>query len=141
MRLRRNTPLQAGTARGLALFVMVAVVLRFAVPAGAMIAPPSDAQAGPRIVLCTSAGMIEIAAADRFGVPASDDDGAPKESRKAEPCAFAGLTAPIGHPPPEVADAPRAAFTVPKVRMAAWQRPGLGLVAPPPPSTGPPAPL
>ncbi len=124
-------------SRVLAVLTVIALAVRFALPAGAMLAKPVDEGGLPSIVVCTSAGMVEITAPGDYGVPA--DKPAKKDTKSGEPCAFAGLSASLPVPSFSFDDLEQPAAAVLQVWGYSWQRPGEGLAAPPPPATGPPA--
>jgi hypothetical protein len=115
-------------------FIVLALAVRMVIPTGWM---PSFAEGRATITLCTSAGMVEAWL---------DEDGKIHKqnptNKKAgdQPCAFAGLNTAAGTP-----DVDSAAITpAPAHQQLLGRKPGsvaigLGLAAPPPPATAPPA--
>jgi len=124
-----------------ALLTVCAIAVRVLIPAGYMVAPTQGQGGLPAIVICTAQGAKTVAV-DASGV-VQDDQGAPKPADgKANPdhgCVFAGAVTPL--PVPSLILARAEAFvTLSQVDLPlAHQRPGLGLAAPPPFKTGPPA--
>ena len=125
-------------SRALAVLTVIALAVRFALPAGAMLDRPAEAGGMPTLVVCTSAGMVTIKADGDYGIPGKPDSKHQDNGKSGEHCTFAGLNAPVLAPTMMVVDLPRAVASAVEPWIARWQRPGLGLVAPPPPSTGPP---
>jgi hypothetical protein len=125
-------------SRALAVLTVIALAVRFAIPAGAMLDKPAEDGGMPTLVVCTSAGMITIKA-DGFGVPGKPDTRHQDNGKSGEPCVFSALSAPLLAPAFVFLDLPQVVFAAVLPWIATWQRPGLGLVAPPPPSTGPPS--
>ena len=125
-------------SRALAVLTVIALAVRFAIPAGVMLEKPADAGGMPTLVICTSAGMVTIKA-DGFGIAGKPDSGKQESGKAGEHCMFAGLGASLLAPAFVFIDLLRAVFAAVLPWIAVWQRPGLGLVAPPPPSTGPPS--
>jgi hypothetical protein len=125
-------------SRALAVLTVIALAVRFAIPAGAMLEKPADAGGMPTLVVCTSAGMITVKA-EGFGIPGKPDSKQQDNGKSGEPCTFSALGASLLAPAFVFIDMPRAVFAAVLPWIAVWQRPGLGLVAPPPPSTGPPS--
>ena len=111
------------------LLVALAFAVRLATPAGWML---SASASGPTLVICTGHGLQTLPD------PGKTPGHAPDKSSD-HPCVFAGAHAaptpaaliaiPTGSPAPVDA--------APSI-IAADQRPGRGLAAPPPPSHGPP---
>ena len=128
--------------RGLAVVLLVcALAMRMMVPSGFMIAPGQ----GATLVLCPGQGAMPIAMPhDMAGMAMPGHDmGKPgdKHRDKGEnlPCAFSpvGATAnlvSVAHPMP-----PTAIAAIAPTLFRIFVQPGLGLAAPPPPKTGPPA--
>jgi hypothetical protein len=119
---------------------VLALAVRFAIPAGIMLEKPAEDGDMPTLVICTNAGLITVKA-DGFGPPghSGKTDPAKHDSGKGgEPCVFAAVAAMVPPAAVFVTDLP-----VPVSPAAPWiavtQRPGEGLAAPPPPATGPPA--
>jgi hypothetical protein len=129
----RDRPIGGWAARALMALCLLALAARVALPAGTMLS--ADAGEGPTLVICTLEGPKTIAGDAAFGVPEPDRG----EATPDQPCPFAGVSgvalvagpASIALPAPPPVPAP--------VWSPAAPRPGLGLVAPPPPATGPPA--
>ena len=138
MMLRLHT---TGLPRGLLIALLFCVLaVRVVVPQGFMWASAADGS--PRIVLCSgfgaASGLTQIAAtalAAQHDSDRRDHDGKSVD----HPCAFAAASAAINlagdaHP----ATPQRLAAAAPVARYR-FLRPGIGLAAPPPPKTGPPA--
>ena len=123
------------TQRALAALFLLALSLRVALPVGTM--PVASAQ-GLSIVLCTGQGVMT-------GWVDSDGKlhkGKPNDTKADHPCAFSGLSAVVDVPSPDFLAAIH--FIAAIGSLAARLIPiaiGLGLAAPPPPATGPPATL
>ena len=118
---------------------VLALAVRFAIPAGIMLEKPAEDGDLPALVLCTSAGMVTIKA-DGFGIPGKTDPARHDDSGKSgEPCVFAAVAAHAVPPAPAVLDLPAPVASPAPFWAAVQQRPGEGLAAPPPPATGPPS--
>jgi hypothetical protein len=134
--------------RGLAVVLLVcALAIRMLVPSGFMIAPGQ----GATLILCPGQGAMPIAMPhDMAGMAMPGHDmGKPGDKHQGDkhqdrgdnlPCAFSpvGATAnlaSVAHPMPP---APITAAIAPSL-FRIFVQPGLGLAAPPPPKTGPPA--
>lgn len=121
---------------GLAL-VAFALLVRIMVPAGFMAAPDDLGRAG--IVICTGDGTMSLSV-DADGTvrktPLGDDHR--DKSQGDHPCAFAGAATPLDQPHLTLVRATFVATSDVQAARPAHQRPGLGLAAPPPPTTGPP---
>ena len=118
---------------------VLALAVRFAIPAGIMLEKPAEDGDLPALVLCTSAGMVTIKA-DGFGIPGKTDPARHDDSGKSgEPCVFAAVAAITAPPAPAVLEVPAPVATPAPFWAAVQQRPGEGLAAPPPPATGPPS--
>jgi hypothetical protein len=117
-----------GGAWALALIALLVSVLS---PSGFM-PRAADGLGGPgfALVICTGHAQSD---------PGKTGSGAPAHA-VAGLCAFAGgaSLAASGDPGPRLARGP-VFYAEPVVFAAVAQRPGLGLAAPPPPKTGPPA--
>jgi hypothetical protein len=127
-RFRTGERLRGG-ALALALLALLVGVLS---PSGFM--PSARASVGGpgfALVICTGHARPD---------PGKNGSGAPATA-SADLCAFAGgaSLAASGDSGPRLAREP-VFYAEPVVFAAAAQRPGLGLAAPPPPKTGPPAP-
>lgn len=122
------------------LLAVLALIFRIAIPSGYMVGTPGAGTGLPPLVICTGSGAMTVAA-DPAGAPAGGDHqknpGQPGGSE--HPCAFAAAA--IGFEPPVLTDiaAPPAVADAPPPALPATQRPGQGLAAPPPPTTGPPS--
>lgn len=117
--------------------VAFALMVRILVPAGYMAA--AGAGGAPAIVICTGEGALAITVeADGTARKTPVDDGHSDTSQSDHPCAFAGATTPLAAPSLALAAAPLAVEAAAAPSLPAHQRPGLGLAAPPPPTTGPP---
>ena len=117
---------------GLALFV------RLLIPAGYLLSEQSASSGLPNLVICTGHGELVVAVdADGKPVPAKHDGG--KSKGGDHPCTYSSASA--------AQVAPLLLATVEPIRLASTQsspllttqRPGLGLAAPPPYTTGPPS--
>jgi hypothetical protein len=134
--------------RGLAVVLLVcALAMRMLVPSGFMIAPGVH---GATLVLCPGQGAMPAAMPHDMGAMAmpghamskpSDKHPDDKHQEKGDnlPCAFSpvGATAnlvSVAHPMPPV-----AVIAIAPTLFRIFVQPGLGLAAPPPPKTGPPA--
>ena len=122
---------------------MAAVMLRALIPAGFMLAPPGEAQAGGiPIVLCTEQGSITALLADDGSIVEPGADGPDPHdpvTDSHDSCLFA--QAQTGPSPPQTlaAEPPRIQATEAEGRqLPADLVPGRGLAAPPPPATAPP---
>ncbi|MEN3952383.1 hypothetical protein [Iodidimonas sp. SYSU 1G8] len=116
---------------------MLALAVRFALPAGIMLEKPAEQNDLPALVLCTSTGMVTIKA-DSYGIPSKTDPARHDGSGKpGEPCVFAAVAVNIPPPAPAVLDQPAPVAAPAPFWAALRQRPSQGLAAPPPPSTGP----
>lgn len=112
------------------LLATLALVFRVAVPTGFMVGAGA---AGPSIVICSGSGPMTMSLP---GIPAKNDG---KTDKADHPCVFAAahIAAPAAFPASD-AIVLRAAPAAPLAPIGDL-RPGLGLAAPPPPKTGPPA--
>jgi hypothetical protein len=115
-------------------FVILALAVRMIIPTGWM---PSVVAGKATITLCTGAGMVE-AWVDADGKIHKDSPA--KKSANDQPCAFAGLSAAADTPVFNTTLQPLP-FAPQALRntMANMVAIGLGLAAPPPPATAPPA--
>jgi hypothetical protein len=113
------------------------MAIRAIVPAGYM---PSFSENGRyvSVMLCSSVGMVEALVDRQSGsIVDPDERPVPEQTQHDTPCAFAAA-APLAAPAvvAQVAAAPSFTFEADIILRDA--RPGLGLAAPPPWSTGPP---
>ncbi|MFN3520830.1 MAG: hypothetical protein ACK4YQ_01170 [Phenylobacterium sp.] len=119
--------------------VALALFMRVLIPAGYM---ASASPGGPALVICTGEGPLQVSVdpAQAAFEASLGHDGKPAgpEPKSDHPCAFAGAAAPLTAPSLAEAPAPLPAYPAPATVHAVHQRPGLGLAAPPPPTTGPP---
>ena len=128
-----------GVVRRLMLVVFAcALALRLGVPAGWM---PAAHAGAIRIALCNNyQGSGASDAAQALLDAALPQPSGENKARPDQPCAFAGLGAPLaelgGIAP--IAAPWGASDTAPRIAHRAIA-PGRGLAAPPPPATGPPA--
>ena len=133
-----------------ALLACLAIMVRVIVPAGFMIATPSDAStlAGPNmlgipITLCTSQGSISAFINSEGDIVDGPNPAhqSPHEKGSGDTgdCAFGSTATPLRYVTELVRDvAPSKDLVL--VLAAIWRDkvPGRGLAAPPPPKTGPP---
>jgi hypothetical protein len=124
---------------GLAVWLAVlALGLRIALPTGVMLAAPSQGT-GPQVVICTGQGAMTVSlTADGQLSKGPGEKGQNKPDRPDHPCAFAATTA-LAQPSLFQTIAPTAILQRISQPLAPAQRPGLGLAAPPPWTTGPPS--
>lgn len=138
----------AWTSWALALTVL-AMAMRVVIPGGYMVAGSETAQGLPQVVICTGQGAMAVAVdADGHLVktslkptsePSHSDPTHSDKDRPDPPCAFSAASA--------AAQSVSLSLPVALVRfshstplpLASAQRPGLGLAAPPPWTTGPPS--
>jgi hypothetical protein len=116
---------------------ILAVAVRVAVPAGFMIAPPSNDLPFP-IVLCTGNGMVSVEPGGALSGHEGKDK-APGQDAHDNPCVFTGHG--VAAAPPTVAEAPAPVFVdyAPQLpATASGLIPGRGLTGPPLPARGPP---
>lgn len=116
---------------------VTALFLRVLIPAGFMIGP-ATAGGPPGIVICTGQGAMTLAP---DGSLHSEHENAPAAPNSAshDACAFAGAGAPVLTTAALTALEPvPVALDLATPAQLSHQRPGLGLAAPPPPTTGPP---
>lgn len=122
--------------------VVLALALRVLIPAGVMLDPTEGRSGLSSIVICTGQGAMTVAVDDQgHVVSAEGEDGKnkPEKPLSDHPCAFAAAAAPLAAPQALDLPAP-ASIRIEAAPLAAFApRPGLGLAAPPPPKTGPPA--
>ena len=134
------SPITGWMSRVFVTLTVLALVVRFAIPAGIMLEKPAEDGALPDLVICTTAGLISVKA-DGFGIPghAGKTDPSKHDGKSGEPCVFAAMAASVPPPSLAVADLPMPAAAPAPFWPAVAPRPGEGLAAPPPPATGPPA--
>jgi hypothetical protein len=130
----------ASALKGLTLcLAMLALALKVVLPAGVMI-DPAAARAGQMVVvLCSGDGPVTAMVGPDGALIDADPGDAPPSSGHDHPCVFAATPAP---PPPALGAALAAPLGVvmkAPVPSAVVLAPGLGLAAPPPPATAPPA--
>jgi hypothetical protein len=117
--------------------VALAMLVRVLIPAGFMAAPDDLGRAG--IVICTGDGAMTVSVdADGTVHKAPVDDQHQDKPKSDHPCAFAGAATPLAAPVLALSEAAPTIHQVAVPRLQSHQRPGLGLAAPPPPTTGPP---
>ena len=118
--------------RPAALLAILAILLRASIPGGFML---SAAKAGgmPDLVICTAQGLMTIAGDH---APGSDDDSGKQQDTS---CAFTAVASVTITPTLLSIATPIYAEAVVVQRAIPDQRPGRGLAAPPPPTTGPPS--
>ena len=138
----------AWTSWALAVTVL-AMAMRVVIPSGYMVAR-SDASHGlPQMVICTSQGAMAVAV-DAEGhlvktslKPASEPSHSDPEhsdkDRPDDPCAFSATSAAAQSANLALPLAPLSFSHSAPLPLASAQRPGLGLAAPPPWTTGPPS--
>lgn len=116
------------------LLVLCALAMRMVVPQGFMWAADSGGVA--RIVICS--GTMPAAMPGLNATRPHDDQRDHGGQEADHPCAFAAAASLdlASDPPRAIPHAPRADAPV---ALHLFARPGLGLAAPPPPKTGPPA--
>lgn len=129
-----------GKSRALTAWALVlaclALAMRIAAPQGYMPAL-ADAEGGAPIVLCTSQGLVAVSP-DGAGGPTDPADGEPGRPGHEGPCAFAALGPALSAPPAGQIEAPADLAPAPGPAWSLAEGPGPGLLAPPPPQTGPP---
>lgn len=129
---RRATAPAGWRAMAMAL-ASLAIALRVLLPTGFMLQATGSEL--PGLVICTGQGAMTLAA-DGTLQPEGPDKG--QADKDTHPCAFSatamGFTAPLALGVALVL-ALSSPVTAPRLMT---QRPGLGLAAPPPPTTGPP---
>ena len=138
----------AWTSWALTLTVL-AVAMRVVIPGGYMVAHSEAANGLPQMVICTGQGAMAVAVdADGNLVktsltpatePSHSDPEHSDKDRPDHPCAFSSTTVAAQTTnlalPPELVRFSQYA----PLPLASAQRPGLGLAAPPPWTTGPPS--
>ena len=120
------------------LLAALALGLRLILPGGVMLAAPT-AGAAPQMVICTGQGAMTVSLGQDGRILKAPADKAPENpDRPDHPCAFAASLA-ISGPGPLAASLPIRFVGDLDLPLATTQRPGLGLAAPPPWTTGPPS--
>ena len=140
---RSSNHRSAWTSWALAVTVL-AMAMRVVIPSGYMVARSDAAHGLPQMVICTSQGAM-VVAVDAEGhlvktslKPASKPSHQDKD-RPDHPCAFSATSAAAQSASLALPLAPvRFSHSAP-LPLASAQRPGLGLAAPPPWTTGPPS--
>jgi hypothetical protein len=123
-------------AAGLTLAAL-ALFVRLLFPSGFMLSP--DRTALPTIVICTGQGAMTLTlGADGHPVEAGKGDGHRSDNKTSHPCTFAAATVSAVAPVLVAVLIPQRLAQVAVAPLLTTQRPGLGLAAPPPPTTGPP---
>lgn len=125
-------------AAGLMLAAM-ALLLRLAFPTGFMLSPSrSDL---PTIVICTGQGAMTVTLGED-GKPVKAGETHKSDTDKtSHPCTFAVASVVAVAPALVAILSPQRLTQVARPPLLTTQRPGLGLAAPPPPTTGPPSSL
>lgn len=125
-------------AAGLMLAAL-ALFVRLLFPTGFMLSP--DRTALPTIVICTGQGAMTVTLdANGHKVEAGQGGSDHKSDGKtSHPCTFAAATVSAVAPVLVAVLIPQQLARVAGAPRLTTQRPGLGLAAPPPPTTGPPA--
>ncbi len=136
------------TSWALALTVL-AMAMRVVIPSGYMVASAQATHGLPQMVICTGQGAMAVAI-DGAGhlvktspkpasKPAHSDPTHSDKDRPDHPCAFSATSAAAQSANLALSLAPvRFSHSAPQP-LASAQRPGLGLAAPPPWTTGPPS--
>jgi|CXWL01.1.fsa_nt_gi hypothetical protein len=130
---------RSGWGRALAALAFMAIAVRAIVPAGYMLAADSEPGRFVTVTLCSTHGSVDAVLDRETGdiIDAGDQPSTPSDNPDTSPCVFAAaahLAAPE-HAPAAIS----VAFAREALRFNAVEaRPGLGLAAPPPFSTGPP---
>ena len=134
---------RAWTSWALAVTVL-AMAMRVVIPSGYMVARSDAAHGLPQMVICTSQGAM-VVAVDAEGhlvktslKPASKPSHQDKD-RPDHPCAFSATSAAAQSANLTLPLAPLSFSHSAPLPLASAQRPGLGLAAPPPWTTGPPS--
>jgi len=124
-----------------ALLAVCAISMRVLIPAGYMVAPSQTPGDLPAIVICTAQGAktVSVDASDVVQNGESPPNPADDQGDPGHGCVFAGAATPLPVPSLTLARAENFATVSQIAPPAAHQRPGLGLAAPPPFKTGPPA--
>ena len=134
-RLRSLIPAHAATI----LLLLCVLAVRTVVPQGFMWGVGADGSHA--LVLCSGGGaqaLTPVAAAALAAQHRSDQRDHDGKSAD-HPCAFAAASLALDLPDQTRPIAPERARAAPALALHRFTRPGLGLAAPPPPKTGPPA--
>jgi hypothetical protein len=125
-------------AAGLTLAAL-ALFVRLLFPTGFMLSP--DRASLPTIVICTGQGAMTVTLdASGHKVEAGQGGGDHRSDGKtSHPCTFAAATVSAVAPVLVAVLIPQRLAQMAIAPLLTTQRPGLGLAAPPPPTTGPPA--
>ena len=140
----RSSPHRSAWTLGALALTVLAMAMRVVIPSGYMVASSEAAHGLPQMVICTGQGAM-VVAVDAEGhlvktslKPASKPSHQDKD-RPDHPCAFSATSAAAQSANLALSLAPvRFRQSVPQP-LASAQRPGLGLAAPPPWTTGPPS--
>lgn len=123
------------------LLAMLAIAVKVLIPAGYMLSAQVGPGGSPTMVICTGHGEF-VVAVDANGKPSAPDPSKPGDGKSKagdHPCTFASASVAHAAPAAFAIVAPiRLAWLPPPPRLTT-QRPGLGLAAPPPYTTGPPS--
>lgn len=123
------------------MLVALALLVRLLLPAGFMLS--TDRTSLPTLEMCTAQGAVMMSIDAEGRVQAIDDQGHTdddsKSDRPSHPCTFAATGAAVVAPQLIAVITPMPLVRVAASLLPSTQRPGLGLAAPPPPTTGPPA--
>ncbi|WP_304172369.1 DUF2946 family protein [Phenylobacterium aquaticum] len=117
----------------------LALFVRLLFPSGFMLSP--DRTALPTIVICTGQGAMTVTL-DAQGHKVEAGQGGDhhgSDGKTSHPCTFAAATVSAVAPLLIAVLIPQQLAQVTAAPLLTTQRPGLGLAAPPPPTTGPPA--
>lgn len=123
---------------GLALATLT-VLVRLLFPSGFMLSP--DRAAAPTLVICTGQGAMTVvldAQGHAQKVEAGHKGDPRSDGKTSHPCTFAVATAAFNAPLLIAAPIPKILVRAIAAPLMTTQRPGQGLAAPPPPTTGPP---
>jgi len=130
------------TGRQLGAIALLALLVRAILPAGYMVAS-AETPSGRFLVieLCSNDGSVTQAlnldTGERIGLNGPSKSGQPKHKPGEAPCVFA-TTAHFATPVQPTVSAPVQTTNEAGLAFVADLRPGRGIAAPPPPSTGPP---
>ena len=136
--MKRGRLFLAPWARIATAMAVIAVGVRLLVPVGFMLDTPNRAGALPALVICTGHGALTVAV-DADGRPADPHRGPAPAGAEDHTCAFAAAAVTYVAPVLEDLAAPPTGADAERPLLPVSQRPGLGLAAPPPPTTGPPS--